>query len=83
MDFSKAYDRVPRGTLFNILASLGCGAAMSAALITMYCVTRSIIGTVIVAATIGVRQGSPTSCFLFAIFVNVLIREFKAKCPLD
>ena len=83
VDFSKAYDRVPRGTLFKILASLGCGAAMLAALITMYCVTRSIIGTVIVAATIGVRQGSPTSCFLFTIFVNVLIREFKAKCPLD
>jgi len=83
IDFSKAYDRVPRGILFRILRELGCGAVMLAALISMYCITRSILGTVIITATLGVRQGSPTSCFLFILFVNVLIRKLKAQCPLD
>ena len=83
VDFSKAYDRVPRGILFRILRDLGCGAVMLAALISMYCVTRSILGTVVIAATLGVRQGSPTSCFLFTVFVNVLIRKFKAECHFD
>ena len=83
VDFSKAYERVPRGILFQILTNLGCGAVMLSALITMYCVTRSILGTVIIAATIGVRQGSPTSCFLFTIFINVLIRKLKEQCHFD
>ena len=83
VDFSKAYDRVPRGSLFKILYKLGCGAAMLYAIIAMYCVTRSILGCVIISATMGVRQGSPTSCFLFTIFVNVLIRKFKEQCCHD
>ena len=83
VDFSKIYERVPRGILFRILRDLGCGAVMLAALTSMYCVTRSILGTVIIAATSGVCQGSPTSCFLFTVFVNVLIRKFKAQCNFD
>ena len=83
VDFSKAYDRVPRGVLFRILKNLGCGVVMMAALISMYSVTRSVLGTVIITAIIGVRQGSPTSCLLFVIFVNVLIRNLKTKCHLD
>ena len=33
IDFSKAYDRVPRGKLFTLLMRLGCGAVMLSALI--------------------------------------------------
>ena len=45
IDFSKAYDRVPRGKLFNVLKSLGCGVTMILALMSMYSVTTSILGS--------------------------------------
>ena len=80
---SQAYDRVPRNTLFCMLKRLGCGAVMLAALIAMYHATRSIIGTAVITATVGVRQGSPTSCFLFVLFVNDLIKLIKDNCGLD
>ncbi len=68
---------------FRILKRLGCGAVMLAALVSMYTVTQSIIGTVVVTAIIGVRQGSPTTCLLFIIFVNDLIALIKSNCGTD
>ena len=83
IDFSKAYDRVPRGKLFSLLLSLGCGSVMLCALMSMYSVTSCILGTVLITCTIGVRQGSPTSVFLFIIYVDVLIKMIKTRSPLD
>ena len=40
IDFSKAYDRVPRDKLFRVLQRLGCGSAMLCALVAMYSVTE-------------------------------------------
>ena len=77
IDFSKAYDRVPRDNLFRVLQRLGCGSAMLCALVAMYSVTESWVGTALVSITFGVRQGSPTSYLLFIIFVNDLIRIIK------
>ena len=77
IDFSKAYDRVPRGKLFKVLKSVGCGATMILALVSMYKMTTSILGSTTITASIGVRQGSPTSCFLFILFVDMLIRRIK------
>ena len=68
VDFSQAYDKVSRVVLFTILKRLGCGATMLMALIT---------------ASVGVRQGSPTSCLLFLLFVNDLIKMFKERCGPD
>ena len=65
------------------LKSLGCGLVMLSALIAMYKVTNSVLGVALISATVGVRQGSPTSCFLFTIFVNTLIRWLKERCPED
>ena len=70
VDFSKAYDLVPRNMLFLVLKRLGCGAAMLSVLVAMYNVTQSVIGTAIITTAIGVRQGSPTSCLLFIIFLQ-------------
>ena len=53
---------------------------MLAAIIAMYSDTESIIGSTVMSATQGVRQGSPTSCFLFIVFVNELIRSIKESC---
>lgn len=83
VDFSQAYDKVPRNMLFTVLKRIGCGATMLFALIAMYRVTHSVIGTAVVSAAIGVRQGSPTSCLLFILFVNDLINLIKQNCDID
>ena len=56
---------------------------MLTAIMAMYRVTESIVDSAVVTATRGVRQGSPTSCFLFIIFVNELIRAMKEKCQTE
>ena len=71
---------MPRSKLFDILIDLGCGITMLTALIAMYSSTTNILGSTIITSTIGVRQGSPTSCYLFVIFVDVLILLIKSKC---
>ena len=83
IDFSKAYDRVPRNKLMFSLKRLGCGFMMLFAIAAMYKVTKSILGIAVITAVIGVRQGSPTSCFLFNLFVNTLITTIKERCGND
>ncbi len=53
---------------------------MLAGLVVMYRTTKSIIGSAVLTASQGVRQGSPTSSFLFVMFVNMLIRSAKENC---
>ena len=53
---------------------------MLTALIAMYSSTTNILGSTVITSTMGVRQGSPTSCYLFVIFVDVLILLIKSKC---
>ena len=83
VDFSKAYDLVPRKMLFSVLKNLGCGAVMLSAIAAMYSTTQSVIGTAIISTIIGVRQGSPTSCFLFIVYVNDLVKLIKNSCESD
>ena len=83
VDFSQAYDRVPRDALMGVLRRLGCGAVMLAALVAMYSVTHSVLGTAVLTATVGVRQGSPTSCILFVLFINDLVKLLKENCGRD
>ena len=83
VDFSKAYDMVPRHKLFSILGRLGCGMVMLAALVAIYSVTESVIGGAVITSTLGVRQGSPTSCLLFIIFMDELIKLVKQRCCPD
>ena len=83
VDFSKAYDRVPRKYLINLLRALGCGRVMLTALASMYWLTELILGSTVIAATLGVKQGSPTSCFLFILFVDELIKLLKLNSPME
>jgi hypothetical protein len=81
IDFSKAYDRVPRSYMLKLLKTLGCGKVMLAALTSMYTVTQFLLGTTLVTAVLGVKQGSPSSCFLFILFVDELVRFVKLSPP--
>ena len=83
VDFSKAYDRVPRDIMLQRMAVLGCGATMIGAIAAAYYNTQMVLRTAVITAKIGVRQGSPTSCFLFTLLVNQLIRDLKEQCPPD
>ncbi len=74
---------VPRVVLLRVLKRLGCGAVMLGAIAAMYRVTQSVLGTAVFATTVGVRQGSPTSCLLFILFVNDLIKLVKENCADD
>jgi len=63
-----------------MMHDLGCGTVMMKAIAAAYRSTKMILRTAIVTSTVGVRQGSPTSCLLFTLLVNQLIRDFKEKC---
>ena len=77
VDFSKAYDRIPRCTIIELLKELGCGAVMLKALAALYRTSKSCLRNATITSVVGVRQGSPISCFIFVLYVNKLIRWLK------
>ena len=77
IDFSKAYDRVPRHKLIEILKSRGCGRVMLSAIQAMYTCTKNVLKSAVIDATVGVRQGAPSSCLLFIIYIDVMVRMLK------
>ena len=83
VDFSKAYDRVPRNKLFEYLKSIGCGKVMLLALHKIYSCTKSVLKSATITSSIGIRQGAPTSCILFIIYIDKMIRMIKEKIGMD
>ena len=77
VDFSKAYDKVPRKVLFEILKKLGCGQRFLRALMAIYKYTLNILNSEYIKATKGVKQGGPMSCSLFVIYLNVMVVMMK------
>ena len=82
VDFSKAYDKVPRRALIERLISLGCGTAMVMAIAALYGDTQIILGSAIITTSIGIRQGSPTSCWLFTMYIDKFTKMIK-NSPTD
>ena len=64
IDYSMAYDRVPRSKLIDVLKSRGCGRVMLKALQAMYTSTKNIFKTAMIDATVEVRQEAPSICLL-------------------
>ena len=83
VDYSKAYDNIPRSTLLKILKQMGCGYRMLKAIAKTYCRTESVLGTTIIEVCLGLKQGSPTSCILFIIYLNELIKLYHSRCSDD
>ena len=77
IDYSKAYDRVSRQKLIQVLKSRGCGKVMIKAIQSVYRCTKNVLKTAIIDATIGVRQGAPSSCLLFIIYIDEMVKMIK------
>ena len=77
IDYSKAYDRVSRRKLVEVLRSRGCGKIMLKAIQAMYSCTKNVLKSAIIHASIGVRQGAPSSCLLFVIYIDEMIKMIK------
>jgi hypothetical protein len=83
VDFSKAYDKVPRHKLIECLLHMGCGSRFLAAIIAMYKCTRNVLRTATLIANIGVRQGASTSCLLFTLYIDKLVTMIKTRIADD
>ena len=83
VDFSKAYDRVLRKTLLSILKEMGCGFNMLRAIMLMYKITRNILNSTIIKATIRVKQGGPSSGVLFILYLDKLSKLLKKNVEDD
>ena len=65
------------GKLIEVLRSRGCGKVMLKAIQAMYSCTKNILKSAIIHASIGVRQGAPSSCLLFVIYIDEMIKMIK------
>ena len=83
IDFSKAYDKVPRNKMIEHMKSMGCGRIMLLALKNMYRNTVNVLNTIKIDTSSGVRQGAPTSCLLFIMYVDKMVRMIKEAVPVD
>ena len=83
VDFQKAYDKVPRHKIIDCLKQRGCGKAMLLALQVAYKCTKMLYRDVIIATNIGVKQGAPTSCLLFVLYIDNLVRMLKSSVDND
>lgn len=56
---------------------------MLTAMVVMYTLINSIIGTVLMNTAIGERKGSPTFCLFFIIYVSYSVKILKENCEPD
>ncbi len=83
IDFSKAYDRVPCKKLLEVLRLRGCGKVMLRAIQAMYACTKNLLRSATVEATVGVRQGALSSCLLFTVYMDEVVRMMKRNIGND
>ena len=69
--------------LIEHLKDLGCGRVMLRAIMAMYKSTKNILNSAVLDASIGVRQGAPSSCLLFVLYINEMVKMLKRTIPTD
>ena len=84
MDLEKAYDRVDREALWNVLRVYGVGGQLLEGIKAFYrnasaCVRVDGEVSESFSVEVGVRQGCVMSPWLFNVFMDGCIREMKAK----
>ena len=72
-----------RHKLIEVLKSRGCGKIMLKAIQAMYKCTKNVLKAAVINSTIGVRQGAPSSCLLFVIYINEMIKMIKNAIVTD
>ena len=77
VDFRKAFDLVPRQTLWNILEQRGMAGKVLSSLKTMYAADKACVltrdgPTDLFNCSIGVKQGCPASPLLFGLYLDEL-----------
>ncbi len=81
VDFTKAYDRVPRYKLLDELKLAGCGKRFLLVLKAMYMCTKFVLRSAIICASAGVKQGAPLSCLFFVFYVDIMIKKIRSYGP--
>ena len=84
-DIEKAFDKVSRYLLLKKLIKSGIGYAMLNALKALYTTTSCILTlsgkfSTAFCTTCGIRQGAPSSSFLFIAFIDDLINYIRDRC---
>ena len=77
VDFSKAYDRVPRLTLLEELKKAGCGQLFLLTVKAMYRCTKFALKSALINVSMGVKQGAPLSCLLFVFYMDIMITKIN------
>lgn len=83
IDFEKAYDKVPRNKLLQELKLLGCGHVFIRCLCTLYSDIKFMFKSTTINTSLGVKQGAATSCLLFIIYVDRMIKMINACSTSD
>ena len=79
MDFKKAFDLVPRDTLWKVLLARGMGGKVLSSLQSLYAADKACVLTkdgpsALFDCNIGVKQGCPASPLLFGLYLDELER---------
>ena len=82
IDFSKAYDSIPRNILWSKLKDNGLGGRLYNALISLYktvksCVRLNGLSTDFFNVKCGLKQGCLLSPLLFNLYINDLVSDMK------
>ena len=85
VDFKKAFDLVPRQTLWSILEQRGMKGKVLSSLQTMYAADKACVltrdgPTDLFDCSIGVKQGCPASPLLFGLYLDEL-ETLLESCP--
>jgi hypothetical protein len=72
VDYEKAFDRVSRQKLINLLAEKGCGQRFLLAIAKSLEKTVNVIGKETLNTVEGVKQGGATSCALFTFYLDFI-----------
>ena len=81
VDYMKAYDKVRRNVLLDMLYRAGCGTIFLMAIAASLVNCSGLIGGKIFETSAGVRQGASTSCPLFTFFIDATITAVCALGP--
>ena len=84
MDLEKAYDRVDRDAMWNVLRLYGVGGKLLQAVKSLYvdskvCVRVGSEMSEWFPVRVGLRQGCVMSPWLFNLFIDGLVREVNAR----